>query len=86
MNEDKRTDGTMGVLASGGLDSSILVGHLLQRGRRIQPFYIATGLAWQSGELGGLRAFLGALGQSATRSPNEGVSIGTSLTRRVAVD
>jgi 7-cyano-7-deazaguanine synthase len=52
---------TVGVLASGGLDSSILIGHLLRRGRRVQPFYIRTGVAWQAEELAGLEQFLQAV-------------------------
>jgi 7-cyano-7-deazaguanine synthase len=55
------SDGTIGVLASGGLDSSILVAHLLGRGRRVQPFYIRTGLVWQESELAALRRFLRAI-------------------------
>jgi 7-cyano-7-deazaguanine synthase len=53
--------GTIGVLASGGLDSSILIGKLLRERRRVQPFYIRTGLVWQSGELPALRRFLAAI-------------------------
>ena len=53
--------GTIGVLASGGLDSSILIGELLRQLRRVQPFYIRTGLVWQSGELPALRRFLAAV-------------------------
>jgi 7-cyano-7-deazaguanine synthase len=49
----------IGVLASGGLDSSILVGHLLRQRRRVQPIYIRTGLVWQAEELPALRRFLG---------------------------
>ncbi len=52
---------TMGVLASGGLDSSILIGHLLRLGRPVQPFYIKTGLHWQAGELPALSKFLAAV-------------------------
>ena len=52
---------TIGVLASGGLDSSILVGHLLREGRRVQPFYIRTGLVWQQAELPALERFLAAV-------------------------
>lgn len=52
---------TIGVLASGGLDSSILIGHLLHEGRRVQPFYIRTGLTWQSAELPALERFLAAV-------------------------
>src|SRR5436190_6987127 len=53
--------GTIGVLASGGLDSSILIGHLLREGRRVQPFYIRTGLVWQAEELPALERFLAAI-------------------------
>ena len=52
---------TIGVLASGGLDSAILVGQLLAQGRRVQPFYIRTGLVWQVCELPALRRFLRAI-------------------------
>jgi 7-cyano-7-deazaguanine synthase len=52
---------SIGVLASGGLDSSILIGHLLRQGRAVQPFYIRTGLAWQAEELAGLERFLAAI-------------------------
>lgn len=52
---------TIGVLASGGLDSSILSAHLVDRGHRVQPFYIRFGLVWQDAELAALRRFLAAL-------------------------
>lgn len=52
---------TIGVLASGGLDSSILLAHLLGQGHRVQPFYIRKGLYWQDQELAGLRRFLQAI-------------------------
>jgi len=55
---------TIGVLASGGLDSSILIGHLLRAGRRVQPFYIRTGVVWQADELPALERFLAALSKS----------------------
>ncbi len=51
----------IGVLASGGLDSAILVGHLLAEGRHVQPFYVRTGLVWQTAELAALRRFLRAI-------------------------
>jgi 7-cyano-7-deazaguanine synthase len=54
-------DNPLGLLASGGLDSSILIGHSLARGRRVQPFYIRTGLAWQAAELHSLENFLAAI-------------------------
>jgi 7-cyano-7-deazaguanine synthase len=55
------SDTPIGVLASGGLDSSILIAHLQDRGRHVQPFYIRTGLAWQVEELPALRQFLAAI-------------------------
>jgi 7-cyano-7-deazaguanine synthase len=55
---------TIGVLASGGLDSSILIGHLLRARRRVQPFYIRTGLVWQAAELPALHRFLAAVATS----------------------
>ena len=54
-------ENTTGVLASGGLDSSILIGYLLRQGRRVQPFYVRTGLHWQRGELSALSRFLAAV-------------------------
>jgi 7-cyano-7-deazaguanine synthase len=52
---------TIGVLASGGLDSSILISHLLREGRQVQPFYVRTGLRWQAEELPALERFLAAI-------------------------
>lgn len=48
----------IGVLLSGGLDSAILVGHLLRHGRTVQPFYIRTGVIWQAAELAAVQQFL----------------------------
>jgi 7-cyano-7-deazaguanine synthase len=53
--------GTIGVLASGGLDSCILLGHLLGQGRSVQPFYVRTGVVWQAAEEAGIRRFLAAI-------------------------
>lgn len=55
----------VGVLLSGGLDSSILAGHLLAREHRVQPFYIRTGLYWQAGELPAVHKFLAAIASPA---------------------
>ena len=41
----------LGLLLSGGLDSGILLGRLLQANHRVQPFYIRCGLVWQQEEL-----------------------------------
>ncbi len=52
---------TIGVLASGGLDSSILIGHLLRERRRVLPFYVKTGVTWQAAELTSLERYLAAI-------------------------
>jgi 7-cyano-7-deazaguanine synthase len=51
----------IGLLLSGGLDSSILLGHLLRQGRRVQPFYVRAHLAWEPQELQAANRFLAAL-------------------------
>lgn len=56
-------DQPVGVLLSGGLDSAILVGDLLARGQRVQPFYVRFGLHWEPAELAAARRFLAAVGQ-----------------------
>ncbi len=51
----------MAVLFSGGLDSSILLAHLLARGHREQPLYVESELHWQVEELRCARQFLTAV-------------------------
>jgi len=58
---NQSTAAPIGVLTSGGLDSCILVGHLLRQGRRVQPFYIRTGVIWEADELRGLENYLDAI-------------------------
>ena len=53
--------GPIGVLVSGGLDSSILAGDLLLQGRTVQPLYIRTGVQWQHAEQAALERFLAAI-------------------------
>ena len=48
----------LGLLVSGGLDSGILLGHLLRQGQAVQPFYIQSGLIWQQAELAAFERFL----------------------------
>ena len=48
---------TIGVLMSGGLDSSVLVAELLRQAHRVQPFYVRSGLYWEREELAAVRAF-----------------------------
>lgn len=52
---------TTGLLLSGGLDSAILLGHLLAEGRRVRPFYVLSGCLWQDCELRAVREFCAAL-------------------------
>lgn len=56
---------TLGVLLSGGLDSCILVAHLLDQGHPVQPFYIRTDLCWQHEEMTAVRRFLAAIARPA---------------------
>lgn len=53
--------GSVAVLASGGLDSAILVCDLLRTGRRVAPLFLRQGLHWEGAELDHLRRFLGAV-------------------------
>jgi 7-cyano-7-deazaguanine synthase len=49
------------VLASGGLDSAVLVAELLRQGRPVHPIYLRSGLAWEPTEEAHLRGFLDTL-------------------------
>ncbi len=51
------------VLASGGLDSSVMLGTLAQAGRQVFPIYIRAGLSWERSELAILKRFVRALRQ-----------------------
>ena len=48
------------VLASGGLDSSVLIAKLAADAE-VYPIYVRCGFAWEEMELNGLRSFLAAL-------------------------
>ena len=52
------SDDTIGILASGGLDSCILTGELLRQGRTVQPIFIRSGLVWERMEILALRRYL----------------------------
>ena len=52
---------TTGILLSGGLDSAILLGRLLDQGFRVQPFYVRSGLAWEGVEIRAAKRFLQAI-------------------------
>jgi 7-cyano-7-deazaguanine synthase len=57
----------IGVLASGGLDSCILISELLRQGRPVQPFYIRTNLIWEQAEALALGRYLQAVDSSNLR-------------------
>jgi 7-cyano-7-deazaguanine synthase len=57
----------IGVLASGGLDSCILLSHLLAQGRTVFPLYVRSGLVWQEEELRHLRRYLRRIGNPRLR-------------------
>lgn len=52
------------VLASGGLDSSVLVGRLAAHGRHVFPIYVRAGLSWEASEVNVLKRFVRALAMS----------------------
>ena len=56
------------VLASGGVDSAILVAHLASDGREVTPIYVRFGLAWEDVEVRHLERFLASLPNSNIRS------------------
>jgi 7-cyano-7-deazaguanine synthase len=53
------------VLLSGGLDSAILLGHLVALGHRVQPIYLRGNLRWEPAELAAARAFVRAMARPA---------------------
>jgi 7-cyano-7-deazaguanine synthase len=55
------TDDELVVLASGGVDSAILVTNQAARGHDVHPMYIRFGLAWEEVEEAHLRRFLDAI-------------------------
>ena len=67
MAAESASNGRVAVLASGGLDSAILVAHLATAYDVVQPIYLRFGLAWEEVEERHLRAFLSRLESSAPR-------------------
>jgi 7-cyano-7-deazaguanine synthase len=59
------------VLASGGLDSSVMLAEMAGRGRQeVFPVYVRAGLAWERQELAALRRFVRRLAMKNVRAPN----------------
>jgi 7-cyano-7-deazaguanine synthase len=55
---------TTAVLFSGGLDSAILLAHLLAQNHRVRPLYVDSQLVWQRDELSCAKQFLQAVATS----------------------
>jgi 7-cyano-7-deazaguanine synthase len=51
----------LAVLLSGGLDSAVLLGDMLQRGHSVYPLYVRCGLRWEQAELAQVQRFLAAV-------------------------
>jgi 7-cyano-7-deazaguanine synthase len=49
------------ILASGGLDSSVMLGVIARAGRQVFPVYVRAGLSWERDELATLKRFVRAL-------------------------
>jgi 7-cyano-7-deazaguanine synthase len=64
-----RTPDEVVVLASGGVDSAVLVAHQAQHGQVVQPLYIRFGLAWEQVEEAHLRRFLSSLDDQGAVQP-----------------
>lgn len=57
----QETSTSLAILASGGLDSAILLGEALREGKTVYPLYVRTHLHWEETELLYLRQFLEAV-------------------------
>jgi 7-cyano-7-deazaguanine synthase len=55
------TPGRIAILASGGLDSSVMLGMIARTGRHVFPVYIRAGLSWETAEFATLKRFIRAL-------------------------
>ena len=56
------------VLASGGLDSAVLIAELAKHGHPVQPIYVRFGLVWEEVEEDHLRRFLATLPNAGVRT------------------
>jgi 7-cyano-7-deazaguanine synthase len=63
--------GRVTLLASGGLDSCVLLGCLAEVAREVHPLYIRNGHPWEDAEVAALRRFVAALGHAEIRPVTE---------------
>ncbi len=66
--EDARSASPVAALASGGLDSAVLLAHLAATGATVHPLYVRCGLAWEEAEVARLGALVAALRRPAIRA------------------
>lgn len=59
------------VLLSGGLDSAVMLAHLVKHYQHVQPVYVRCGLFWEEMELEFLRKFLAAFNNAAIQEVQE---------------
>jgi len=65
MSRPELAHDTIGLLASGGVDSAILLATLLDGGNRVQPIYVSMGCAWDSSERQALNKIINYLENDA---------------------
>lgn len=61
LSASRDTPPPVGLLLSGGLDSCVLLAHLLEAGHAVQPFFVRSGLFWEEEELLAIERFSAAL-------------------------
>ena len=62
-----RVDHALAILASGGLDSAVLLGEAARAYPAVQPIFVRQGLAWEDDEETHLRRYLGTLDRERVR-------------------
>lgn len=67
----ERSGGRVVVLASGGLDSCVLLGCLAELASEVYPLFVRNGHPWEDAEVAALRRFVAALDRAQIRSVAE---------------
>jgi 7-cyano-7-deazaguanine synthase len=62
-----RSGGRIVVLASGGLDSCVLLGCVAEVASEVHPLFVRNGHPWEDDEMAALRRFVGAVGRPNIR-------------------